>query len=272
MAPPPPADAEPDTTARAERLMRREPPRFRAVTVEAVEPLSPHLLRVRLGGPELAGLTVDEPAASVRVLLPLPGGELVLPTWDGNEFLLPDGTRPPIRTLTPRRLHADGPALEVDVVLHEGGLASEWAAGARPGDEAAVSGTGRGFEIDEGVPAYVLAGDESAVPAISQLLEWLPDDTPVDVHVELARPDARIDLPTGPRATVTWHDLPAGGSHGDALVAAVEAVDIADGAHVWVAGEAASVQRIRRHLADGRRLPRSRTTVRGYWKRGRPAS
>ena len=272
MAPPPHGDAEPDTAARAERLMRREPPRFRPVTVRVVEPLSPHLLRVRLGGPELEGLRVDEPAASVRVLLPHPDDGLVLPTWDGNEFLLPDGTRPPIRTLTPRRLHADGPALDVDVVLHPGGLASAWAAGARPGDEAAVSGTGRGFEIDEGVPGYVLAGDESAVPAIGQLLEWIPGDVPVDVHIEVARPDARVELPAGPRATVTWHDLPAGGAHGDALVAAVEAIEIADGAHVWVAGEAASVQRIRKHLADERHLPRSQTTVRGYWKRGRPAS
>ena len=252
--------------------MRREPPPFRRVTVDAVEPLSPHLLKVRLGGPELAGLRVDEPAASVRGLLPVPGGGLVLPTWDGNEFLLPDGTRPPIRTLTPRRLHDDGPALDVEVVLHEGGLASEWAAGARPGDEAAVSGTGRGFEIDDRVPAYVLAGDESAVPAISQLLEWIPDHLPVDVHIEVARADARVDLPSGSRATVTWHDLPAGASHGDALVAAIESVVVADGAHVWVAGEAASVQRIRKHLADERELPRSRTTVRGYWKRGRPAS
>ena len=272
MAPPPPGDAElDDTAARAERLMRREPPRFRPVTVRAVEPLSPHLLRVRLGGPELEGLTVDEPAASVRVLLPVPDGELVLPRWDGNEFLLPDGSRPPIRTLTPRRLHPD-PALDVDVVLHPGGLASEWAAGARPGDEAAVSGTGRGFDIDAGVPAYVLAGDESAVPAIGQLLEWIPADVPVDVHIEVARPDARIDLAAGPRATVTWHDLPTGASHGEALVAAVESAVIADGAHVWVAGEAASVQRIRKHLTDERHLPRSQTTVRGYWKRGRPAS
>jgi NADPH-dependent ferric siderophore reductase len=38
---------------------------------------------------------------------------------------------------------------------------------------------------------------------------------------------------------------------------------------VWVAGEAAAVQRIRRHLFDERRIPRSQTSVRGYWKHGR---
>jgi len=38
---------------------------------------------------------------------------------------------------------------------------------------------------------------------------------------------------------------------------------------VWVAGEAAAVQRIRRALFEERGVPRSRATVRGYWKHGR---
>jgi len=35
---------------------------------------------------------------------------------------------------------------------------------------------------------------------------------------------------------------------------------------VWVAGEAAAVHRIRRHLFDERGLPRRQATIRGYWK------
>src|SRR4051812_36232183 len=99
--------------------VRREPPRFRAMTAAAVEHLSPRLVRIMFTGPELVGLTVPEPAASVRVLFPVPGADdVVLPTWNGNEFLEPDGARPPIRTLTP--LFADGDAGELDVaiVLH----------------------------------------------------------------------------------------------------------------------------------------------------------
>ena len=38
---------------------------------------------------------------------------------------------------------------------------------------------------------------------------------------------------------------------------------------VWVAGEAAGVQRIRRHLFEERGLTRAQATVRGYWKHGR---
>lgn len=236
-------------------MQRREPPRFRRVAVRRVERLSERFVRVTLAGPELHGFTVDEPAASVRVLLPSPGSdELVMPTWNGNEFLLPDGTRPALRTFTPRR--AEGDELDIDVVVHGGGIASAWAEHAGPGDEAAVSGPGRGYDIDPDAPAYLLAGDETAIPAISQLLEVLPPDVPVDVRVV----GERIDLPPHPKASVEWHDD---------LVRAVTTADIPGNAKVWVAGEAAVVQRIRRHLFDDRGVTRDQATVRGYWKRGR---
>jgi NADPH-dependent ferric siderophore reductase len=88
----------------ATRRLRREPPAFREVEVRRVEHVSRRLVRVTLSGSELAGFTVEQPAASVRVLLPSSGaGELVAPSWNGNEFLLPDGWRPTIRTFTPWR-------------------------------------------------------------------------------------------------------------------------------------------------------------------------
>jgi NADPH-dependent ferric siderophore reductase len=262
-----PERSEPGAAA---RRVRREPPRFRRLAVRRVVPLSSRLVRVTLAGPELEGLTIELPAASVRVLLPSPGmPELVIPEWNGNEFLLPDGRRPTIRTLTPRRVDAQDLELDLDFVTHGGGAASEWAEGAEPADPAAVSGPGRGYTIDGDAPSFLLAGDETAIPAISQLLEALPAQTPVEVFIEVGDPGGRLALPDHPRATVTWCDLPAGATPGDALVEAVHGADVASGTRVWVAGEAAAVQRIRRHLFEDRGLPRGHASVRGYWKRGR---
>ena len=85
--------------------VRREPPRFRMVEVRRVAMVNACLARVTLGGSQLEGFAIDEPAASVRLLLPYPASrELVIPTWNGNEFLLADGQRPVIRTLTPSAL------------------------------------------------------------------------------------------------------------------------------------------------------------------------
>jgi NADPH-dependent ferric siderophore reductase len=268
-----PDDADdPRTAEPAQRPVRtrREPPRFRTVAVVRTEPLTPRLVRVTVGGDELAGLIIDQPAASVRLLVPPPGSsELVMPRWNGNEFLLPGGDRPTIRTLTPRRLDPAGLELDVEVVVHGGGALSAWVGAARPGVRVAVSGPGRGYDIDRGATDHLLAGDETAIPAISQLLELLPPTTRARVIVEAADPAARLPLPRHPGAEATWHDLPAGAPPGDALVDAVARTEIGLGTRVWVAGEAAAVQRIRRLLFQERGLARSQTTIRGYWKQGR---
>lgn len=259
------------TNAAAPRT-RREPPRYRRVSVRSVEALSPRMLRVAFTGPELEGFSSDEPGASVRLLLPSPGSsELVMPTWNGNEFLLPDGSRPTIRTFTPRRFDPAGGVLELDMVVHGEGAASSWASAASEGDEAAVSGPGRGYAVDAEAPAFLLAGDETAIPAISQLLDVLPASARVEVHIEVGAPDARLELPDHPGVVVSWHDLPAGAPPGDAMVAAVKSAELPDGVKVWAAGEAAAVQRIRKHLFEERGLTRTDASVRGYWKVGRAA-
>lgn len=249
---------------------RREPPRFRDVIVQAVQPLSPWMVRVTLGGPDLDGFTVDEPAASVRLLLPSqPGAAIVRPVWTGNEFLLSDGQRPVIRTLTPLRSDPAARTFDVEIVRHEQGRASQWAAAAGPGTVAAMSGPGRGYTIDASADAFLVAGDETAIPAIGELLPLLPSGATVAVHIEIARPDARLALPERPGATIEWHHAAADAPPGTALADAVIAAAVAADTRVWVAGEAASVQRIRRHLFAERGLPRTNATIRGYWKHGR---
>lgn len=248
---------------------RREPPLFRRLVVRRTARLNARMARVTLGGAELRGFTVAQPAASVRLLIGPPGGALVVPMWNGNEFLLPGGRRPVIRTFTPRRVDADALELDLDIVLHGTGAASQWADAAEPGVEAAISGPGRGYSIDPDAVGFLLAGDETAIPAMAQLLEVLPSEAPVAVHVEIADADARLALPEHPSATVRWHERNAGSAPGDELVAAVAGTPIPDGTRVWVAGEAAAVQRIRRQLFDERSVPRRHAVVRGYWKHGR---
>jgi NADPH-dependent ferric siderophore reductase len=253
--------------------LRREPPAFRRVQVRRIEDLSPRLRRVTLAGPELAGLPEGLPAASVRLLLPR-GDAVELPPWDGNEFRYADGTRPAIRSLTPRRAATavdagDDAELDVDIVLHGTGALSTWTSGAEPGAPVAVAGTGRGYTIDPTARDIVLAGDETALAAIAVLLDALPTAATVRVLVEVAHPDARIDLPAHPGASVSWHDLPAGSPPGAALVPAVEALELAPDVRLWAAGEAAAVQRLRRHAFEVRGLARSQAVVRGYWKHGR---
>lgn len=260
-----------DAESRLRRL-RREPPPFRRVRVRSTEELSPRMLRVILGGEELEGFEIPGPASSVRLLIPPSGADdIVMPEWTGNQFELPDGSRAPIRTFTPRAFDTERLELTLDIVLHESGAASDWARGARIDDEVAVSGPGRREPIDPEARSHLLVGDESAIPAICQLLESIPPDQRIDVHIEITEPNARIELPPHGAATVTWHDADSERAPGDAVVAAVSAIDELPDA-VWVAGEAAAVQRLRTHLFDERGRSRSSVTARGYWKHGRSAT
>jgi NADPH-dependent ferric siderophore reductase len=250
--------------------VRREPPPFRRVSVRRVEFLTPFMARVSLSGPELAGFTVELPAASVRLLLPAAvGAPLVVPSWNGNEFLHADGARPIIRTFTP--LHADPEKgqMDLDVVLHDGGAASAWVRTAEPGTPAAISGPGRGYVVDPDASSFLLIGDETAIPAISQLLETVSADVAVQVIVEIDHPGAKFDLPEHPGAAVRWFDRSSAAPPGSALLAAVHAASLPAGVSVWAAGEAAAMHAIRRHLFEGRGLARSQATIRGYWKYGR---
>ena len=243
------------------------------MTVVRRTEVSPRLLGLTFEGPDLADLVVDHPAASVRLLVPSPGSaEVVWPSWNGNEFLLPDGTRPALRTFTPRRLDRAAGRLELEVVRHPGGVVSDWAETVEPGARAAISGPGSGYEIEPDVARYLLLGDETALPAISQLLESLPTHASVEVHVEVVVAEAEIELPAHPGATVSWHVRPPGAAPGAPLVAVVAALDGVDpGTRVWAAGEAASMQAIRTRLFDALAVPRAQTTIRGYWKPPRRA-
>jgi NADPH-dependent ferric siderophore reductase len=252
------------------KSLRRPPPPFRRVKVVGTARLSARMCRVTLGGSELVGFAVEQPAASVRVLLP-PGdqGQFVIPEWAGNEFLLPGGGRPVIRTLTPRRFDPNGLELDVEVVTHDGGAASDWATRARPGDDAAVSGPARGYTVDPEGRSFLLAGDETAIPAISQLLESLPSGLPVHASIEIATTNARLIMPSRSGATVDWLVQSAGAPPGQSVVQVVAGAELVSGVRVWAAGEAAAMQRIRRHLFETRAFARQHATVRGYWKHGR---
>jgi len=227
------------------------------------------MANVTFAGSELEGLDVADPAASVRLLIPSPGARLIMPQWTGNEFLLGDGQRPIIRTFTPRRWRPDALELDLEVVLHERGATSNWVGTAERGDVAAISGTGRGYSIDPHANSFLLAGDQTAIPAISQLIEAAPVAIPVHTVVEIVAQDARQPLPSHPRLSEQWVILQTNETPGSALLPAILNTTIAPGTKVWAAGEAAAMHQIRRHLFDERGLSRSDATVRGYWKHGR---
>jgi NADPH-dependent ferric siderophore reductase len=256
---------------------RQPAPPFRRAEVVAVTAVTSRLTRVTLRGEELVGIPMPEPAGSVRLLLPErdseaehgPGG-LEIPTWASNNFVYADGRRPTLRTLTPVDTDPDRGELALAIVRHGAGRAAAWAEQVRPGAAVAISGPARGYVPSRDAGRFLIGGDETAIPALIQLAAAIPAGIPAEVLVEVPDPDARTPITDREGIDVVWID--GATVPGAALADAFTARTVGPDTHVWAGGEAAAMQRIRRHLYETLGVDRARATARGYWKHGRSAS
>lgn len=210
--------------------------------VARVRRLSPSFLRVTYTGDDLDAFADPGYDQRIKLVFPIPvHGFRHLP--DGTDWYprwraLPTGLRNPFRTYTVRAVRRDAREVDVDIVLHaEGGAygeygpAARWAAAVRPGDQVILLGPDHGYRGDHGgrefQPALatrtlLIAGDETAVPAIAAIMERLPARSRGEVLLEVPYPGDVLNLPAPPRLTVTW--LPrSGAAHGSLLIPAVRA-------------------------------------------------
>jgi NADPH-dependent ferric siderophore reductase len=233
-----------------------------ALVVTATERRSPSLVRVRFRTDDLSAFT-DSVFSDryVKLVIPADGGEVV-------------------RTYTALEPDLAARTLAIDFVVHgDEGVAGPWAAGAEPGDLLTVRGPGGAYAPDPAADWHLLAGDESAIPAIGAAIEALPDGATAYVFVEVSGPDHEVGLPAREGVQVTWlhrgagsHSVGAEAAGREApLVGAVRDLPWREGrVQAFVHGEAAAVMHgIRPYLLKERGLPRADVSISGYWRRGR---
>lgn len=235
----------------------------RLLQVRRSERLTPRMVRVTLGGDELAGFPGDGPDRRIRMFFPAPGqvrpavprASTAGPVWPAGE------ARPAMRTYTVRRFDPAAGELDVDFVLHGAGPATEWARDAGPGAWVGVSEPGGRWEPDPAADFQVVIGDETALPAVATVLDAI-GDAPAVVVVEVA--DAAEEQPLA--REVTWvHRGDA--EPGVPLVDAVRAAAFPAGrGQAWLSGESACVKDLRQHLLRDRGLDRRAVYATGYWR------
>ncbi|GAA3034358.1 siderophore-interacting protein [Microbacterium dextranolyticum] len=222
--------------------------------VVGTERLSPYLVRVVLGGEGFAAFE-DRPETDKYVKL---------------KFTTPSPESLPVtRTYTVRSVDHEARTLAIDFVVHgDEGLAGPWAARARPGDRLSLMGPGGGYAPDATADAHVLAGDLSALPAISAALEALPADAVGHAIIEVDSDAAILPLHAPDGVRIEWAIDP---DHAiDALAAVLRQLDWPEGdVQVFAHGERESMKAIRAVLFDERGLDRARVSLSGYWARGR---
>ncbi|GIG61364.1 siderophore-interacting protein [Longispora fulva] len=235
------------------------------------ERITPHMIRVTLGGEGLAdfgaGAYTDH---YVKILFAADGG--ALPEPFDLEAIRRDQPReewPRTRTYTVRSWNPTALELVIDFVHHgDEGLAGPWAARAVPGDVLYFSGPGGGYTPDPTADWHLLVGDESALPAIAAGVERLPAGAPAHVFVEVADAEEEQKLDTYGAAEIRWVHR-GDRAIGEALVEAVRACEFPAGrVHAFVHGEATFVKDMRRELFIERGVPRAGQSISGYWRRG----
>lgn len=228
------------------------------------------MVRLTFGGPGLAAFTStgigDE---YLRLFFPNEKtGKLHLPVIsDDGRWTYPDG-QDAIRcsTYTVRRVRPDVGEIDIDFVVHEGGLASEWAQRAVEGDQITINNPRGLYTPPSDIVWQLLVADATGLPALSRLLEQTPRHVQSRVFVEVAQAEDEQDLPNHPGATVTWLHRSGNGVAPSRMGEVVRAVPLPQTpGYVWVAGEQKVVRAIRKFVRQELRLPAERYELVGYW-------
>jgi NADPH-dependent ferric siderophore reductase len=252
---------------------RARPARPQAVlTVLGRERLSPHTVRVTAGGPGFDALRMNEFTDKYAKILFVDPALGLTPPYDlaALRESLPADQRPVTRTYTLRRADAERQQVVIDFVVHgDEGIAAPWAAHAEPGDILTMSGAGGAYRPDPDCDWHLLAGDESALPAICSALEALPADARGIAYLETSDPGEYLDAKPPAGVEINWLHRSEPGSQPQLLAGALLAGPWLSGrAEVFAHGERESMKAIRAalksRLGDGDQLSLS-----GYWASGR---
>ncbi|MFE7230802.1 siderophore-interacting protein [Streptomyces sp. NPDC002405] len=247
----------------------RKPRRTHSAQVVRTERLTPHMQRVVLGGEGLAGFSADTCTDHYVKLLFPPDGVTYPEPFDLQRIReeLPREQWPVTRTYTVRAWDPGHRELTLDFVIHgDEGLAGPWSLLARPGESVHFLGPGGAYAPDASADWHLLAGDESALPAIARSLEALPEGATAHAFIEVAGPEEEQKIDSD--VEVVWlhrGDRPVG----RALVEAVRALPFPEGrVHAFVHGEAGFVKELRRLLRVEHAVPREDLSISGYWRLG----
>lgn len=252
-----------------ENRMLRHPVVFRTLQVMRTQRLTPHMQRIVLGGPELQGFHSAAPDDHVKLFFPDADGELVMPTLGANGVEFPPGVEPPpMRDYTPLHHDAARNELTIDFALHGDGPAANWAERAAPGDRLGVGGPRGSFMVAEDFDAYVLIGDETALPAIARWLAQMPAGVRAHALIEIASDEDRQPLPSHAQVSTTW--LPRNGvaaADSRLLEQALRmlAPPVGD-TFYWIAAESRRARAMRQYLDGERGVPKDWLRATGYWK------
>ncbi|HEY5050347.1 MAG TPA: siderophore-interacting protein [Acidothermaceae bacterium] len=220
------------------------------LSVADVVDVGPRMRRITIGGDALAEFVA------------LPGQDVVVHVSDGHG----GGVS---RRYTIRNLDTEVRRLDLDVVMHGDGPGAAWAASVAIGDGVEVFGP-RGKVLLAAAGWQLFVGDESAIPAIAEMIGALPVGTAAIALIEVTDADDEQSIRATGLVDVRWlHRRATPPGESELLHQAVTSIEIPDvDRHAYLFGESRVVRRLRDDLG-GRGLQPHEISAKGYWNLGR---
>lgn len=233
----------------AETRTRNQLPR--KVFVSAIEELTPNIRRISFVGDDLNDFPEGQESGYVKLLL----------EQDGVEVR---------RSYTIRKFDGLSKTLDLDFVRHaDGGPASSWAEQAEIGQQISLVGPGAKKLVDFSADWFLLAGDMTALPAISANIEQLPANAKGYVAIEIISEDDKqaLSLPEG--MELHWVINPHANREAFPLFEKIKEFEFLQGKpSMWVAGEFHTSRAIRRYLKLEKGIQRDEIYASSYWHLG----
>lgn len=253
---------------RAPQRVRHET-RMRLLDVVAVTDITPLMRRIHLKG-DMEGFASLGHADHIKAFFFPTGVVPMLAPIGPNGAEFPVGRKPEMRDYTPRYFDAAAGTLELDFVLHGDGPASSWAAGAKVGDKLVIGGPRGSLIIPAAFDWYLLAGDETALPAIGRRIEELPPGARIIavIEVENAAEEQLFDT----QADLVLHYVHRNGTPAGTtslILDTIRDIEFPPGdAYAYIAGESSMSKAVRTHLTGERGFNPEWVKAAGYWLLG----
>lgn len=263
-----------DPSSTPQQARPRKPRVQRLLEVIRTERLTPHLVRVVLGGEQFDEIEFKTDTDQYIKLLfadPALGLERPYDLEALREQLSPQ-QMPVTRTYTIRHIDREQKQIWVDFVIHgESGIAGPWAAQVQPGEKISFFGPGSGYAPRPEVDFHLLAGDESALPAIAAAVESMDAAARGAVVLDVADEQEELSFAAPEGVEVRW--LHRGGDFSPEnaqLAEHLKGLELPEGdVQVFVHGEREQMKLVRRLLVQDWGMDRREMSLSAYWAYGR---
>ena len=240
-----------------------------ARVVENTE-LNPRLRRIVFAVPDLAVLELPDLADEVvGIYFPTAGGGRLpaMENRDGVWGYYDQETPPEGRNYTVRSVDRTANTMVVDFVVHDHGVATLWAQGARVGDEVGMSHARGWYRPEVTTEWQLLVADLAGLPALARIIEGLSAQARVTAIVEVVDESDLDYLPRRDNVDLTSL-VGSGNGYGDSrLCEAVERFGHPEGrGYCWFAAEAKASRAVRKHFRKQFGWKADQCDIIGYWR------